>query len=489
MEKPELSDLSVHLLKKTFDEVKGSLPLSKICFGENYSTAGINNKTWEIEINPSFIYGLLNKGLDEEEAYKGILAHEIGHYKHHPFDLETNLMEIDSLEKNKIPLGIKNFYDDFICNSRIILERKDEFLGKMYNSFESEGILRILNLFYNMLSEKYGTNAGFSKKECIPEEWILAEKLNQKINIKCKKELHPYFIKEFYEVFKEQEIPDKSLQEIMKELKDSHGEKELKETIKELEKNGKISKESSREYLRNIDGDFSNFDMHVWESEKYSISVQKLKRVGSKFGVPFSPIKTSIDDIANYDPFISLASGGKAMPGLSNNWMNKNTAFMEECSALNDLILIIDSSGSMINPQKRISPAIVSAMTISNYYLVNNKKVGVVNFSSTNLVQDFSRNKSEIFSKLFEYQGGGTTLNIEDIALDFDSKDVLMITDEEISNYDEAVNFLMGKKSENSHACIISIGGNDSSIEENGVKRIKISHPKDIPKIVIGEES
>jgi uncharacterized protein (DUF2132 family) len=488
-------ELSPKELLKAFKKLKGSSPLNHAYFSkegkEKTGTACIDCENWEIEINPKFAHELIAKGLDEQTIYEGLLAHEIGHYRHHPFDLETSLLEVDALEKNNMPLGIKGLYDDFMCNSRIILEKKEESLSKIYKTLESESILQTLNGFYSYLSNGYGSNCLFSGKKPANDEIEKISRLKE-INIRCKKNIHPYFIKKFYEIFKDEKIPNESLEQIMQGLKDKYGEKKLKETIKKLAEEKKISADSAKKYFSKSEIKeeyFSSFQRHINESKKYSIRVQSIKKTGSRFNSPYCPRKTSIDDISNYDPFISIASGGRAMPGLSNSWISKESGFLEEFSTLNDLILMVDSSGSMIDPNNDeiLSFAIVSAMTVANYYMMNNKKVAVVNFSSNTLVNDFSDNRKKVLESIFTYQGGGTHLDIKEIKLNFDSKDTLIITDEQIENYSETIKFLKSKKNEQGHTYIISIGNEDSKAEEEGIKRIKITDPKDIPKIVIGE--
>ena len=216
-------ELSIETLKKVFNEIKENLPLNIVKYGEKSQTACIDCKTWDIELNPEFLYELMDKGLDEKTAYKGLLVHEMGHYKHHPFDLETSLMEIDALEKDNLPLGIKGLYDDFMCNARIILEGKDEALSKIYKVLKGEGIMNTLNGFYSEFSNKFGKKNVYSDKKLSKEDLEKIEKL-QKINIQCRKELHTHNIKKFHEIFKNDEIPEESLEQLMKELKDLNGE-------------------------------------------------------------------------------------------------------------------------------------------------------------------------------------------------------------------------------------------------------------------------
>ncbi|MBN1924060.1 MAG: hypothetical protein JW791_04860 [Nanoarchaeota archaeon] len=482
-----MNSLSFALLNECFRRLKGSLALNTVRFDEGSETADINCKNWSISVGPGFVYELLGKGLSEEEVYEGLLVHEIGHFRHHPFNLETHLLEIDALMRNNCPLGFKGLYDDFMCNSRIILEKKEARLSKIYSVLEASGVLGTLNGFYNYLSRDYGGDRIFSDKKLTPVQAEKIERLKE-INIKCARSLHPLYLIDFYNIFKDDDVKDESLNDLLDDLGEQYGEDKVVETVKRLIDEGKINGKEAGKYCKALNiHEFGNFEKHVEESRKYSISVQKLRRTGLKFSSPFCPVKAGVEDLSNYDPFNSFASGGKAVPGLSYYWISKEDGFLEEFSTLNDLVLMVDSSGSMTNPNSGVSSAVVSAMTVAGYYIANDRSVAVVNFSNNTFVSGFSKNKDEVFREIFKYQGGGTTLNVDSINLDFKDRDVLIITDEEISNFDETISFLSSKKSDENHVYIISIQGSNSEDATSGIRRIKLQDPKDIPKIVIGE--
>jgi uncharacterized protein with von Willebrand factor type A (vWA) domain len=116
-----------------------------------------------------------------------------------------------------------------------------------------------------------------------------------------------------------------------------------------------------------------------------------------------------------------------------------------ESESLPDLLLVIDSSGSMtwsMRGKKVSGPyhtALVSAFAAMDVALRKGSRVAAINFSDGTRVCDWTRERFAIEKVLLAYQGGGTVAPIKKISDSCDAAGsdvmVLMITDAEIANW------------------------------------------------------
>ncbi len=81
-----------------------------------------------------------------------------------------------------------------------------------------------------------------------------------------------------------------------------------------------------------------------------------------------------------------------------------------------DCLIAIDSSGSMINPRKSLSYAVLGAACAADAYLQNDSKVAVYNFSDAPMggkdVLNYTDRREDIYRVLCKYFGGGTALDL-----------------------------------------------------------------------------
>src|SRR4030067_3179265 len=107
------------------------------------------------------------------------------------------------------------------------------------------------------------------------------------------------------------------------------------------------------------------------------------------------------------------------MPGITQIWKKREGKGRKKMEGAPDCLIIIDSSGSMINPRKSLSYAVLGAACAVNAYLRNDSKVAIYNFSDAPMggkdILDYTDNPEEIYRTLCKYFGGGTALDLEDI--------------------------------------------------------------------------
>jgi hypothetical protein len=100
------------------------------------------------------------------------------------------------------------------------------------------------------------------------------------------------------------------------------------------------------------------------------------------------------------------------MPGVTQKFVPTPIDIPTTQQVVPDLMLVIDSSGSMRHPQNR-SYATLAGAILTNAYLANDSHVGVLNFSVNSMLLPPTRNWHHIYSALCAYYGGGTVYDIE----------------------------------------------------------------------------
>ena len=114
-------------------------------------------------------------------------------------------------------------------------------------------------------------------------------------------------------------------------------------------------------------------------AENYSIPIKKIpsEKKGNLHPYTHAPweIGSPLQDMDIWTSF------GKIMPGMTQVWTKREGRERGRIEATPDSLIAIDSSGSMINPRKSISYAVLGAACAANAYLQNHSKVAVYNFS------------------------------------------------------------------------------------------------------------
>jgi len=154
----------------------------------------------------------------------------------------------------------------------------------------------------------------------------------------------------------------------------------------------------------------------------------------------------------------------------------------------------------MTNPREHLSFAVLGAGCAVEAYLRREAAIAVYNFSDAHAdgksVLPFSTDRQAIYHRLCDYHGGGTSLKLRDVETlrriaSGPTPDILLITDMQITNLEEVMNYLIGI---DGRITVIHIGENNA-IER--FRHVTCHHPrlqmfgvldrKDIPQIVLGQ--
>jgi hypothetical protein len=190
-------------------------------------------------------------------------------------------------------------------------------------------------------------------------------------------------------------------------------------------------------------------------------------------------------------------SFGKIMPGITQIWKKKEGKGRGKMDGTPDCLIAIDSSGSMINPRKNLSYAVLGAACAIDAYLRNHAKVAVYNFSDAPMggkdVLDYTDRREDLYRVLCRYFGGGTALDLDDLVPLIqrrNSPDLFIITDMKITNLESMIGYFGQIRN---RITAVHVGENlyadrfKKAVEKRGnISIYTVRKKEDIPNLVLG---
>jgi hypothetical protein len=193
-------------------------------------------------------------------------------------------------------------------------------------------------------------------------------------------------------------------------------------------------------------------------------------------------------------------SFGRLLPGVSQTWVRREGTIFGQREGTPDCLLVLDSSGSMPHPREQLSFAVLGAACAVEAYLRREARMAVYNFSDASMdgktVVPFTTDRQTIYQGLCVYHGGGTSVRLRDLealrrTATSPAPDLLVITDMQITNLEEVIDYLIGVEG---RITVIHIGENAAT---ERFRHMTQSHPRlhvfsvqdreDIPTIVLGQ--
>ncbi len=217
------------------------------------------------------------------------------------------------------------------------------------------------------------------------------------------------------------------------------------------ERGGNLEDFRAAMVLRGVTGsgrDWLRFWYRALARELVRLEIRERSHTGA---LPLAPIVWRIGDpIEELDVVQSLQAFPVLIPNLSTRRWHRVESYSDtEAKVLPDLLLVLDSSGSMTWNVRTSSLsgafhlALLSAFAAIDYVLRRGSRVAVINFSSDWIETRWTRERSLLERVLLRYQGEGTVLPAEAIEtmglLSEHRTVVLMVTDAEVSNWGEMV--------------------------------------------------
>ncbi|MCX8031140.1 MAG: VWA domain-containing protein [Thermodesulfovibrionales bacterium] len=439
-------------------------------------------------------------------ALLGVFHHQLNHWAKHPYDLKTIILENYYLGDMPNKTEIRNLYDDAVANLDLVINKELTEIATTYKEIPPKSKAdNVLRAFYK---EVTGLDFGDSLSDPDLQEYVKAlleiDFLNtNRMFLKLNLKKFAHLIKDLMD--KDPAIPfgffslnQFTLQEIKRSLRNIAKEFSLDEYRKIVNNVSEEIKGSIAPANQSFLEELKRPDIGWYETKAldYTIYIEAIYKDGSLYPdeIKDFEIEESID---HYSP---VESYGMFLPGIAKKYTLRG--FEGNAYAIpSDAVVIIDSSGSMIQPDINLSYAVLSAFCLAKNYIENGSKVGVVNFSDRNISLLPTQEKRKVFETLIAYQGGGTTLHIGDFLNYIDSanlkkrKDVdyIIITDAGIHNLDPLLSYLPEMSGRITFLWIKtgeSFKDKFQKIKESlpsNVTFVEIDNIKDMAKIAVGK--
>jgi hypothetical protein len=490
---------------------------------EQGEAVGLEMKQKQITINSTFLSRTREK-MTEELVVEALLDHGITHYTFCPWDFHTHLMLYAEAKKvmgdKEMAKQVANYFIDVTADTYCVKKRFTE-IPELHRVLKKGGVEKVIASLYEKI---WGVDLG-----------ILDSKTGKKGHEEIVRRLAriPYLdrsrwpesMKKFARSLKPLLLEEQKEQEAMGGKGDSNpqGDHDLNSySYEELDQGLRdFAKESlALPEFKDIVEDFSeelkeagygmergmgrgrgapidaDILFYMKLAESYSIPLRKLPLEKKGYLHPHSHSPWELGS-----PFQDMdiwTSFGKIMPGITQIWKKREGKGRGKIEGTPDCLIAIDSSGSMINPRKNLSYAVLGAACAANAYLRNDSKVGVYNFSDAPMggrdVLNFTDHREDIYRVLCKYFGGGTALDLEDLVPLIQGRknlDLLIITDMKITNLESLIGFFGQIQN---RITAVHIGENPYAArfqraveKKSNISIFTVKRKEDIPHIVLGK--
>jgi len=529
------------------------LPSPKIIESGEIDTACINMKSHEISIQKKFVDYLRKKGLDYQTIFKGLLLHEVGHFKIIPWDLKNMIMltyRVGKVCPEKKDM-ITNYFMDVCLNLEMILDKRESSIQKIYQKLDkdskTEAVLSHVYAFKTGMDfdvptigkdlrakvDELGKIKFTSRKRAYQNAERFAqilgeleedkEKDGKQKNSSGKGGYSLSKVDDFnLGAYDEKEV-ERALKDIAKELEKPENYKKLhdfvrkeQDRLKDKEAGAEDNEPGANDGIdakkKSIaiggkgsgkspgrDAKDALIDFYNAKAENYEISVENRDVLGGGECAKSELKPWEIDEpVSKVDVFNSY---GKYLPEISKAWIDAGSQGQKITQGTPDLLIMIDSSCSMDDPDKEISYAALGGVCAARQYMRKGSKVAVVNFSNESKTSSFMDDPQKVSKNILHYQGGGTELETdkmhEVMSQNKNSIDIMLISDGYIYNYDEVMSGLVRKKNTN-RITVLEIArgfglggfsGDNDRFKHKKIQLYTIKEASDIPGVVVGDMS
>ena len=420
------------IIKKVWPRVKKKhlfphLPLPLMIEGGDECALEIKSK--QLSISNAF-YEKIKDKMDGEEIVEAILDHGITHYMYCPWDFHTHLTlynEAKKVVRNKEQAQRATTYFMDVVTDTYCVKEKDTKIATLYKNLPKNGMYEVLTSLYEKI---WGEDLGSGGHEEIVNRlsripYLERKRWKESIK-KFTKVIQNILEKELENERRssksepnpmgEHSLENYSLEEIDRGLREFASAvddlQEFKETVEdlreELEERGYNNGGMGRGRANPID---ANLLYYMKLAESYILPIRKLPIEKRGYLHPHAHIPWEIGKpFADIDVWTSF---GKIIPGITQIWTKREGETHGEFEGTPDCLIVIDSSGSMINPRERLSYAVLGAACACNAYLKLESKAAVYNFSDAlkgnKIVLEFNFEKEQIYQAICRYLSKAST--------------------------------------------------------------------------------
>ena len=479
------------------------LPFPKVRKGQERAALEIKDK--QIYIDENFL-SQISKKMQENDAIEALLDHAIAHYTFCPWDFATYLKlyaEAKKVSKNKdIAKRATDYFMDVVVDTYCVKEKESN-IPSLYKYMEKGKIEQVMCALYQKIWGKDLNVSGFDElvRKLMRIPYINKKRWKEGIR-RFTHILKPLLEEQIYQppsspfgghrsLFSKDSI-DKGLMELALSSSSPQAFGELVNDFKEeLKEKGFFGNEVGRGRGQES---MANILYYMKLAQRYTLSLKKLpeKKSGSIYPHSHSPweIEKPYQDIDIWTSF------GKFLPGLTQVWNRREGEILYLEEKVPNCLIIIDSSGSMTDPRRNLSYAVLGAACACEAYLKHGSKVAVYNFSDAEVggkyLLPFTQDRIAIYKSLCKYFGGGTYLRPTDIKFfECDDMDIFFITDMKISNFSDVVSYFNNIEN---RVTAVHIGESIHSqrfalsvSKKNNISLYHVQKREDIPKIVLGK--
>lgn len=493
--------------------------------GEEEETEGVGleMKAKQMTVSAPFVARMKDK-MPEQRVIEALLDHGMSHYTFCPWDFHTHLMLYAEAKKvtgdKTLAKQVANYFIDVIADTHCVKKRHTE-IPELHRNLKKGDIEEVLAFLYQKI---WGIDLGISPSQMgvkgrgdlvrrlarIP--YLDRSRWGESIK-KFARSLKPLLLEEQKEKEAkggkgernpqgEHDLNHYSNEEIDQGLRDYAKQtmalSEFKEFVEDFSDELKEMGYGMEGGMGRGQGNPIDADVlfYMKLAENYSIPLKKLplNEKGSLHPYGHSPweIGSPYQDVDIWTSF------GKVMPGITQIWTKREGRGRGKGEDSPDCLIAIDSSGSMINPRKSLSYAVLGAACATNAYLQNNSKVAIYNFSDAPMggkdILDYTDRRVDLYRVLCKYFGGGTALDLEDLMPLIKGKknlDFFIITDMKITNLETLIGFFGQIQN---RVTAVHIGDNPYAARfEKAVEKKKnisiytVKRKEDIPHIVLGK--
>jgi hypothetical protein len=507
-------EIPIPKVKGTLDPEQGGT--------EEGEDVGLEMKHKQMTINGAFVSQMKDK-MPEKRVIEALLDHGITHYTFCPWDFQTHLRLYAEAKKvvgdKELAKQVSNHFIDVIADTHCVKKRITE-IPELHRNLKKGTIEEVIAFLYQKI---WGMDLGIPPSHAAAKghteivrrlariPYLDRSRWGESIQ-KFARSLKPLLIEEQKQQGArggkgepnpqgEHDLNHYSHEEIDQGLRDYARQtmalSEFKDIIEdfsdELNEAGYgMEGGMGRGQGNPIDADVL-FYMKL--AENYSIPIKKfpLEEKGSLHPHSHCPWEVG----APFQDVDLWTSFGKIMPGITQIWTKRQGKGRGKMEGTPDCLIAIDSSGSMINPRKSLSYAVLGAACATNAYLHHDSNVAVYNFSDAPMggkdILNYTDRREDIYRVLCKYFGGGTALDLEDLTPLIQGKknlDLFIITDMKITNLEALIGFFAQIQN---RVTAVHIGENPYAARfEKAVEKRKnisiytVKRKEDIPHIVLG---
>ncbi|MBW2058265.1 MAG: VWA domain-containing protein [Deltaproteobacteria bacterium] len=484
--------------------------------GQIHGNVAMEMKNKQITLSGDFLDRLGEK-METEEVLEALLDHGVGHHSYCPWDFKTHLT---IYAEAKRVVGDKDLakraagcFMDVVVDTNCV-KRNETTLPRLYRNME-RGLLE--EVIFSLYEKIWGIDLGsrgdpktvrrlsripYLDRGRWPESVHRFTRVIKQLLEEEQREQSQEKGKERENMMGGHDLSSFSPEEVDQGLRDfakeARGLKEFREVVEDFEGELTDLGYGTEGGMGRGRGGLIDADIlyYMKLAENYSIPIRKkcLEKRGYMHPHSHSPweVGKPVQDIDVWTSF------GKIMPGITQTWKKHWGKTFGDQESTPDCIILIDSSGSMINPRKNLSYAVLGAACATDAYLRNGARVGAYNFSDApmgnRIVLDFASEREVIYRVLCKYFGGGTALNLKDLEplmKGAQNPDIFLITDMKITNLGKIITYLSGIKN---RVTAVYIGESNyahrftkAMADKGNVSIFNVTRKEDIPKIVLGK--